>query len=533
MTDSTPTITSMKQAAIYCRVSTEAQEDNTSLNSQEAACRKFAAECGYEVAAVYRDVHSGYELWERPQLAALREEVRSNRVDAVIAYALDRLSRKQAHAAILSDECERTRIKLLFVTEEFDQSAIGEFLRNTKAFVAELEREKIRERTIRAKRARAEGGQLHNGGIDLYGYRRDKIARTRAIVELEAAIVRKVFHWYAEDCLSLGEIARRLNAEGIAPPSAGKWHYSRPDHQPSWSKSTLHVIIDNPAYKGDAFAWRRAGGSKTRPAEDWIKLHADTTPAIVSPELWQSANDRRHESRARQAAWTRNEKRPYLLRGRIVCSNCGRPMICNTETGGPGRREERRRVYRCSSHGTPQGRCGATRVPADVLEAWVWDELCTRIRDPHLIAEQIEHIRDEEPDPALVGDLAAARREIVKLTKQQERLVRRLRDTDDDAVGNLIEREIATIEEEKRHLQRMINDIESRLAVQEAQSGQLDMLADYCCQIAAKLETFEFPEKQLTLQAFNVEVRASGNLKGRNWHLHGSVPVLAVSSTTP
>src|SRR3712207_2987218 len=96
-------------AAIYCRVSSQGQEENASLPTQEEACRRFAAQRDYRVdeGHVYREVHSGGDLWERPQLTALREAVRRREVGAIICSALDRLSRKQTHIAILADECER------------------------------------------------------------------------------------------------------------------------------------------------------------------------------------------------------------------------------------------------------------------------------------------------------------------------------------------------------------------------------------------------------------------------------------------
>ncbi len=64
-----------KTAALYVRVSSDKQEDNYSLPTQEAACRKFAAEQGYRVAEqhVYREVHTATDLWERPALTQARE----------------------------------------------------------------------------------------------------------------------------------------------------------------------------------------------------------------------------------------------------------------------------------------------------------------------------------------------------------------------------------------------------------------------------------------------------------------------------
>jgi DNA invertase Pin-like site-specific DNA recombinase len=60
------------RAAIYCRVSSSQQEENSSLHTQEEHCRAYAVEHNWTVAAVYREVHSGAELFERPQLTLLR-----------------------------------------------------------------------------------------------------------------------------------------------------------------------------------------------------------------------------------------------------------------------------------------------------------------------------------------------------------------------------------------------------------------------------------------------------------------------------
>src|SRR5690349_532540 len=101
------TSSAAKRAAIYVRVSTAKQEeDGTSLDTQEDLCRVYAFEHGYKVVSVYRDVHTGAELFERPQLTRLREAVRQGDVDGVVAYALDRLSRSQAHLGLIFSECD-------------------------------------------------------------------------------------------------------------------------------------------------------------------------------------------------------------------------------------------------------------------------------------------------------------------------------------------------------------------------------------------------------------------------------------------
>src|SRR5688500_17541249 len=93
------------RAVIYCRVSTSKQEeDGTSLGTQEAACRAYCAERGYEVVGAFSDTYTGAEYRQRPGLSAVRERVRAAGADRVVSFAIDRLSRNQAHLAILDEE---------------------------------------------------------------------------------------------------------------------------------------------------------------------------------------------------------------------------------------------------------------------------------------------------------------------------------------------------------------------------------------------------------------------------------------------
>ena len=139
---------------IYCRVSSAGQEDGYSLDTQERACWDYAAQRHLLVASVAREVWSGGDR-HRPELDAMLD--RLARGDVVVAYALDRLSRDQIDTAILIDRIEGVGASLALVTEDFEKSATGTFLRSAKAFAAELELEKIRERTQRGRRGRLPG----------------------------------------------------------------------------------------------------------------------------------------------------------------------------------------------------------------------------------------------------------------------------------------------------------------------------------------------------------------------------------------
>src|SRR5579872_2207398 len=160
-----------RTALVYCRVSTKGQEENgTSLDSQETACVKHAEQLGFTIGRVTREVYSGGELYNRPKLAQDRADIRAGQFQALITYALDRLSRDPIHLEILAEECARAGCELIFVTEPLDDSPDGQLIRFVRGYAARQEREKIRERQLRGKYTRATQGKLWNYGVALYGY---------------------------------------------------------------------------------------------------------------------------------------------------------------------------------------------------------------------------------------------------------------------------------------------------------------------------------------------------------------------------
>jgi site-specific DNA recombinase len=154
------------RAGTYCRVSSRIQEEEgTSLETQSASTADYARTHGYSLdpRCCFQDVFSGWFLRERTGLSDLRQAIRKGQIDVVVVHALDRLSRKQAHVAILMDEAEQAGVRFEFVTESFETGAVGEFIRQAKAFAAEVEREKIRERVIRGRAARVKNGKPLTG----------------------------------------------------------------------------------------------------------------------------------------------------------------------------------------------------------------------------------------------------------------------------------------------------------------------------------------------------------------------------------
>lgn len=506
------------QAVVYCRVSTDKQEDNgTSLESQAAEGVKHAESLGYTVARVVQEQHTGRELWERKKLSEVRTEIRAGKYQALIIHALDRLSRKDVHRAIIADECERANVTLISVTEDIDNSPEGRLMQAIRGYMADAELEKIRERCVRGKRQKALNGRVLRGGTDLYGYGYDAERGVRTVNEREAATVRQMFRWAAEG-VSTRSIIRRLREQGTPPPSAGKRKlvHERYSATPAWGSGAVKRILNDPTYKGEAYAWRwRSSGRKNftlaRPADEWIKLPDGASPAIITTELWAAAQERLKANRGDQ---TRNERRPDLLRGHVFCAVCGRRMRGDSEKG-------HYRVYRCPSRQSPQGDCGGPRIPAVDCENTVWELVRSILDDPTILTAELERRRSEgtESRARLVADVEAARRSLRQVEGELQKIISRAATADDD-LWAMFEKAIAEKKIAKTRLEEAVAEAEARLAADDADAASLTALTDYAARVRKHLAVFGFDEKRLALEALNVKV--SGN--GRDWRVDVSLP---------
>ena len=375
-------------AAIYARVSLEDQAEQFGLPSQLRAMRDFAAQKHYTTPDDYAFVDDGYSGLDldRPELERLRALIRSRRVNVVITYDQDRLSRKPGHNWLLREECERFGVRLEYVTAPAADNPEGRMLQDFKAIFAEYEAERIRERTLRGRREKARQGFVVGGRVPFgYGYRgKAEGERGRLVVdETEASIVLMIFAW-ADEGASIRQIAATLNASGIKPKLSARW-----------GKSSVCRLLKNETYIGQAYYNRRQRtrpdeltdkqrfrrNKKTllrmRPESEWISLPA---PAIVDRQLFERVQVRMNRNRELRSGRPSTQ---YLLRGLCRCGHCGR------------------RLHGCPSHGTRYYRCAgrdrlatqpctAGLVHADKLEASVWSAIAAAFRDRRTLRAVVE-----------------------------------------------------------------------------------------------------------------------------------------------
>jgi site-specific DNA recombinase len=475
-----------KRSVIYIRVSSQGQEDNASLATQEARCRAYAEERGYAVLALFSDVHTGAQYRERPGLSALREQVRTRSVDVVLAFAVDRLSRNQAHLAILAEEVEDHGARLEFVTEEFEDSAVGRFIRSAKSFAAEVEREKLSERTVRGRIARVQSGKLIPGARPPYGYRwRDETRGQLDVDPITAPVVRRMFGAVASGA-SLNSVATALMQEGIPTPSGkGIWH-----------SSTISTILHKHAYQGDAYGWgiRKAGASpQTFDPKKAIRMPEGTIPALVDRETWAAVQVALQRNKAQSIRSAKDPEAALLRGGFVRCGTCGRVMTARPRSDGGV-------DYRCrTSNGLPCPR--PTTIMGSVIDHAVWSRVRAVIVDPDTIARQVERLRGQDPS---VDDLNVVQRLITEIERQRTNLSNAIAMLDDaDAAAPLVA-QLRALSERRRVLgieQDALNQKQAAWA-----SARLDVgaLASWCATVSSKVDELTWQDRRMALTALGV-----------------------------
>lgn len=482
------------RVAIYCRVSSTGQEDNSSLATQEDRCRDFATANEWTIEEVFHDVHTGSEWRERAGLTRLRANAREKKYDVVLAYAVDRLSRKQSHLAILAEELEQAGIALEFVTERFEDTAVGEFIRNAKAFAAEIEREKISERTVRGRIERVRSGKLIPGGKPLYGYRwRDADKGQLVEDSVTAPVVRRVFKAIARG-VSLRSVILVLNAEGIPTPTGrGK----------IWHASTLSAILHKPAYKGEAYGWGlRKGGIQPQrfDPDKAIRLPDGTIPPLIDAATWEAVQKTLARNKARAIRSARNPEAALLRGGFAKCGYCGSTIRARPTSGTDGARAE----YHCASPTREPGSCKGHSIRAHILDAFVWERARDILTDPDIIARELERLRHDDPTET---DLLTINRALAELERQQTNLVRAVSLMDDPVATAPLVAQLQSVSDRAKSLQAERQEVLHRRELWQATQTDFDNLLAWCLTVASNVDDLSWEQKRLALDALGFSVR--------------------------
>lgn len=263
-----------KVAGIYIRVSTEDQvREGFSLGEQQEKLEGLCKYKGYEIYKVYKDAGiSAKDMVHRPQFQAMLEDMKAGKINYIVAYKLDRVTRSVRDLETLISTLEKYNCYLICDRDDVNtSSANGRFFVRMLTVLSQLEIEIVSERTKFGLGGAIKAG--HIPGSCPFGYYRDT-DKTIKIDNSTKDIVIRIYQMYLEG-KSYQQIANILNEEEIPSPVKGKW-----------SDSTIEKIINNRIYMGDFERYKK---DKTRESE----IYMNVVPAIISRAMWEDTQNQK------------------------------------------------------------------------------------------------------------------------------------------------------------------------------------------------------------------------------------------------
>lgn len=359
------------RVGIYVRVSTDLQIDGYSIDEQLERLRKFCDAHEWTIFKEYVDPgYSGSNI-DRPGMIKLLKDVREKKIDTVLVYKLDRLSRSQKDTLyLIEEEFLPNNVDFISMSENFDTSTpFGKAMIGILSVFAQLEREQIKERLAMGHVGRAKAGYWRGGSNPPIGY--DFVNGKLEINEYEAIQVRKIFSLFLSGETMHG-IARYMNENYTNK-------YSNYEHSGIISK-----IIQNTLYIGKI---------KYKGAE-YDGVH----DPIIDPETFRRANRRYAEISAKDAQHYRSAfKANHLLTGLIFCGSCGARYFTWTaratkkdKEGKQRKLGERYAYYKCYSRDKNKTMatvdfCDNPTYKVELLDRIILDEIKKLKFDPEYL----------------------------------------------------------------------------------------------------------------------------------------------------
>lgn len=314
------------RCAVYVRVSTDDQRDNGySIDSQLRMIKEYCEKNDYSIVDVYNDAgHSGKDLM-RPEMQRLLADIKSKKIDKLIAIKVDRLTRNNYDGFWLLNYCEEHDVKIELILEPYDVStANGEMIFGMNLVFGQRERKEIGARTKRAMEEMALE-KIHPSKAP-YGYIRNKETGHLEIEPIEAQVVKEIFELckQGKSTRSIATIMKNNNA------------YLK---QGKWASDRVYKILTNSIYIG-IFEY----GKYKRKPQDILRVE-NYCESIIDEVTWNTTRN----------VLVKNKHSNYgeyihLFSGLVKCPICGNIMSSSESFKYPNGKLKVYYHLRCKNH---------------------------------------------------------------------------------------------------------------------------------------------------------------------------------------
>lgn len=430
------------RVALLSRVSTmEQARDGYSIGEQVARMRDYCKARGWKVYKSYSDPgYSGANM-DRPGLQAMLEDAEDGKVDAVLVYKLDRLSRSQKDTlTIIEDYLLPNGVDFVSVTENLDTtSPFGKAMIGILSVFAELERSQIHERMDMGREARAKEGKWHGSAVPPVGYR--YVDGELVVHEYEAMQIRELFRLFNMRIAPM-RLQRMLNEKGY------RTQYGE------WNRKGLKPIISNRVYIGEvSFKGEWYPGDQ----DPIIDLDVfEKAQAILAEHLDDHRRKPRYDS---------------PIGGLVKCGWCGNNYYI--KGGPPLKSGGHSRAFTCYKrtcfHGEwakipKEERCRNANIRVEILEKKVLDEIKRLALNPD------EFIADEKPDEN-AEKVKAINSRLEEINKQLDRMLKLYEIGAFDA--EKVKAKVEPLNDEKGSLTRELKKLQAAPKLEKAEAVEI------------------------------------------------------------
>lgn len=413
----------MKTAVIYARYSSDTQTEQ-SIEGQLRVCNEYAQNHDIVVLDTYIDRAMTGTNDNRPSFKKMIADSARQEWDFVLVYKLDRFSRNKYENAIHKKTLRDNGVKLLSAMENIPDTPEGTILESLLEGMNQYYSEELSQKVRRGMNESRKKGYFTGGNIP-YGYR---VENHRVLVDDERAKIVKYIYEQYDKGVYVKDIIRTLTDRGI---------YYRGK---KFARNTIYNILKNEKYSG----------VYTLRGEKFTNIY----PAIVDEELYSRVRNKTDLNKYGK----RSTEVIYLLRNKVVCGYCGRPISAECGTAKNG---EKVRYYKCLGRKNQSG-CQKSQMKKEILEQLVLDSIVDQMNDACVIRGVVDKLMDIQEQR-------------IRNNPELTRLIKEKRVTE-NAINNIMDAieqggQSATVMRRMRELESKLEEIERQLTIEKAKSA--------------------------------------------------------------
>lgn len=420
----------MKTAVIYARYSCD-QQTEQSIDGQLRVCEDYAQRNGILILNTYIDRAMTGTNDNRPDFQRMLKDSNRKEWNYVLVYKLDRFSRNKYESTIHKRTLKNNGVKVLSAMENIPDTPEGIILESLLEGMNQYYSAELSQKVSRGMRENRLKGLYQGGGVP-YGY---KVENQRLVIDdMKAEIVRFMYSQYSKGVF-VKDIIAKLTAKGIT-------YKGRP-----FANNTVYGILANEKYSG-------------------VYMHGEEIvdnmyPAIIEKELFESVRKIVNANKFGK----RSVKTVYLLRNKIKCGYCGRPISADT---GTARNGEVIHYYKCIGRKKDRNGCTKTVINKEFLEELIINTVIEELSKPHIIDKIVkELLKIQDKQITENAELKILTREKAKVTKSLENLMYAIENGIISATTN---KRLHELEEQQEDLERRILIEKAKTAVKVPES---------------------------------------------------------------